>query len=196
MTRIAPLPSDTHVELDGAFDVYRKAMGFIPNSLLIMQRRPKMVKAFSLLTSSIWDPESTVNVGFKRLIGHFVSRVNGCQYCMAHNAGAALHQGIDALKLESIWEYKTSPHFTPAERVALDFALAAVAVPNAVDDALMDQMKAHWSDEDIIEIVGVVSLFGFMNRWNDTFATPLEEEPAAVGVKHLAKSGWAIGKHG
>jgi len=39
-------------------------------------------------------------------------------------------------------------------------------------------------------------MFGFLNRWNDSMATPLEEEPVEVGEKHLAKLGWDIGKHG
>jgi hypothetical protein len=40
-----------------------------------------------------------------------------------------------------------------------------------------------------------VALFGFMNRWNDTMATPLEAEPLEVGEKHLAGRGWEVGKH-
>lgn len=36
---------------------------------------------------------------------------------------------------------------------------------------------------------------GFLNRWNDTMATPLEEEPIEVGEKNLARSDWAVGKH-
>ena len=40
-----------------------------------------------------------------------------------------------------------------------------------------------------------VRALGFMNRWNDTMATPLEEEPVEVGEKHLAKTGWSVGKH-
>jgi alkylhydroperoxidase family enzyme len=114
---------------------------------------------------------------------------------MAHTAGAALRLGVDEKKLDAIWEYQTSPLYSAAERVALDFALAAAAQPNAVDDALFARMKAHWSEGQIVEIAATVSLFGFMNRWNDTMATPLEAEPVEVGEKHLADHGWEIGKH-
>lgn len=114
---------------------------------------------------------------------------------MAHTAGASLRLGIDAQKLEAVWEYRTSPLFTASERIALDFAIAAASQPNDVSDALFEQMKQHWSEGQIVEIAGVVALFGFMNRWNDTMATPLEEEPAEVGDKHLAVRGWQAGKH-
>lgn len=196
MTRIAPLPADPDNGLEDAFETYRRSLGFVPNSILIMQRRPKLVKALSQLAAAVWDPESTVDRGFKRLLAYMASRAHGCRYCMAHTAGAAMRLGIDPAKLDAIWEYQTSPLYSQAERIALDFALAAAAVPNDVDDAMFDKMKAHWSDDDIVEIVGVISLFGFMNRWNDTMATPLEEEPIEVGNTHLAAHGWEPGKHG
>lgn len=195
MNRIAPLPPQQDPLLQDAFDVYKRSLGFVPNSILIMQRRPKMVAALSQLAASIWDKESTVDIGFKRLLAHMASRAHGCQYCMAHTAGAALRLGVDEKKLDDLWGYQTSPLYSPAERVALDFALAAGSVPNAVDDEMFARMKQFWSDDDIVEITGVIALFGFMNRWNDTMATPLEEEPAEVGEKHLAQHGWTGGKH-
>ena len=134
MTRLSPLAPKDDVVLQGAFDTYKRALGFIPNSVLIMQRRPKMVAALAQLASSIWDRESTVDIGFKRLVAHMASRAHGCQYCMAHTAGAALRLGVTGDKLDQLWEYQTSSLFSPAERVALDFALAAGSVPNAVDD--------------------------------------------------------------
>lgn len=114
---------------------------------------------------------------------------------MAHTAGGALRLGVSDEKLAAIWQYRTSPLYSEAERVALDFALAAASQPNDVSDELFEEMKRHWTEGQIVEIAALVSLFGFMNRWNDTMATPLEEEPIHVGKKHLAKSGWRVGKH-
>ena len=94
-----------------------------------------------------------------------------------------------------MWEYRTSALYTERERVALDFAIAAASQPNDVTDELFEHMKRHWSQGEIVEIAAVVSLFGFMNRWNDTMATPLEEEPIEVGERVLAASGWHPGKH-
>ena len=114
---------------------------------------------------------------------------------MAHNAGGSLQQGIPEDKLAQVWEYPTSPLFPEAEKVAIEFAIAAASQPNDVTDELMDRMKQHWTEGQIVEIAATVSLFGFMNRWNDSMATPLEEEPLEVGGKHLADKGWAVGKH-
>ncbi len=81
------------------------------------------------------------------------------------------------------------------ERVALEFAIAAASQPNDVTDELFAQMKQHWNEGQIVEIAALVSYFGFMNRWNDTMATPLEDHPAEVAEKHISSHGWSIGKH-
>ncbi len=94
-----------------------------------------------------------------------------------------------------MWEYSTSPLYTEAERIALDVALAAGVVPNRVTDEMFAKLREYWSDGQIVEIVAMISLFGFLNRWNDTFATPLEDEAVAIGEKYLASHGWEAGKH-
>ena len=78
--RIAPLPQETTPELAGAFQTYVKVLGFVPNSVLIMQRKPKIVQALSQLAAAIWDPASEVPVGFKRMLAHLASRAHGCHY--------------------------------------------------------------------------------------------------------------------
>jgi uncharacterized peroxidase-related enzyme len=193
--RIKPLPPEHSPELTEQFEAMRKNLGFIPNSILIMQRKPKLAKALAQMTAAVWDPEGEVDRGFKRIIAHVASRAAGCQYCMAHTAGGALHFGVQDKKLAAVWEYATSPLYSDAERATLDFALAAAAVPNAVTDAMFTALRKHWTEEQIVEIVGVIALFGFLNRWNDTMATPLEDEPVEVAEKYLARGGWTIGKH-
>ena len=191
--RLAPLPPAP--ELTELFAPFERSLGFIPNSALIMQRQPKILRAFSQLLGAINGEEGEVDRGFRRLLSHVASRAAGCRYCMAHTAGGALRFGVSDAKLAAVWEYRTSPLYTDAERVALDFALAAAAVPNDVTDEMFAALRKHWSDNQVVEIVAVIALFGFLNRWNDTMATPLEEEPLHVGEKFLAAHGWEAGKH-
>lgn len=193
--RLEPLPPDP-----GFADVFARFApacgGFIPNAMLIMQRKPKILRAFVQMTGAVSDPEtSEVDIGFKRLIAHVASRAGGCRYCMSHTAGLARGSGIDDAKLEAVWEYGRSSLYTEAERIALDVALAAGGVPNAVTDEMFAKLRQHWSDGQILEIVAMIALFGFLNRWNDTFATPIEDGALAVGEKYLAPHGWEAGKH-
>ena len=94
-----------------------------------------------------------------------------------------------------MWEFETSDLFTPAERAALRVARDAAGVPNAVTDEEFDDLRAHFDDQQIVQIVATIGLFGYLNRWNDTMATTLEETPLAFGHEHLAECGWEPGKH-
>jgi hypothetical protein len=71
----------------------------------------------------------------------------------------------------------------------------AAQVPNAVSDADFAELKKHYTDAQIVDIVAVISLFGFLNRFNDTMATELEAPPIEAGKRFLAEKGWSVGKH-
>ena len=195
MAHLSPLPAETTPELADDFAIFERILGFVPNSLLTMQRRPDIVKGFGVLTNAVMSPEGSVDLGFKRLLAHFASRAAGCQYCEAHSLIAAGIHGISDEKIAAVWEYQSSPLYSDAERVALDYALAAGSVPNAVDEPLMVRMKQHWQEDQIVEILGAICLYGFLNRWNDSMATDLEEAPTALGDKVLRQGGWTGGKH-
>ena len=195
MAHMKPLPAATTPELKDDFDIFDKILGFVPNSLLTMQRRPKMVKGFGELTKGVMDPEGAVDLGLMRLIAHFSSRAAGCQYCEAHSLVAAKIHDIPQEKLDAIWDYQTSPLYSDAERVALDFAMAAGSVPNAVDAELFARMRQHWNEDQIVQILGAVCLYGFLNRWNDSMATDLEGSPREMGENVLSSGGWTGGKH-
>ena len=195
MAHMKPLPLETSPELADDFAIFERILGFVPNSLLTMQRVPAMVAAFGKLTKAVMDPQGEVDLGFMRLVAHFASRAAGCQYCEAHSLIAAEIHGIEQEKIDAIWEYASSPLYSDAERVALDFALAAGSVPNEVDDELMSRMREHWTENQVVQILGAVCLYGFLNRWNDSMATDLEDSPRAMGDRVLRRGGWTGGKH-
>jgi uncharacterized peroxidase-related enzyme len=195
MARLEPLPASTTPALAPHFDFFLGTLGFTPNSVLTMQRRPRLVQALAQLNAAAMDPEGEVDLGFRRLIGHVASKAAGCLYCQAHTLLGAANFGVSEAKLADVWTYATSPLYDAKERVALDFALAAAAQPNAVTDELFARLREHWTDVQIVEILGVVAMFGFLNRWNDSLATPLEAVPIAVAAKTAGDRGFDPGKH-
>jgi alkylhydroperoxidase family enzyme len=160
-----------------------------------MQRVPAIAKAVVQLNKAVFDPAGRVDLGLKRLIAHMASAASGCQYCKAHTTVSATRHGIDDEKMTAIYEYATNPLFSAAERVALDFAMDAASIPNAVTDDSYRALAEHWNEEEIVEILSVVCMFGVFNRWNDSMATPLEELPLARAGELLGDRGWEAGKH-
>jgi uncharacterized peroxidase-related enzyme len=193
---VEPLPSDHDAEVAELARFFNETLGFPPNSVLTMQRRPAIAKAFIALNKAVMENKGRVTSEQKRLIGCVASLTAGCRYCQAHTARAAERYGGSDARIAEVWNYERSDRFTPAEKAALAFAQAAASVPNAVDEKIAAELKQHWGDDEIVEILGVVALFGYLNRWNDSMATSLEAGAIESGEKHLAWRGWSPGKHG
>jgi uncharacterized peroxidase-related enzyme len=188
MSRLSALSFDAlPADLKGIMTAGEKIMGFSPNDGLIMARSPEMLKAFLGLVQSIYRPSELPN-DLKKLLGLMTSSASGCQYCQAHTQYGALKFGIAEQKIAAIWEYQSNELFTPAEREALDVARNAALLPNAVIDEQFTRLKQHFTEVQVVEIVGVISLFGFLNRWNATFKTDLEAAPALAIAKFDVKA--------
>lgn len=196
MTLVPPLSTDHDDETQQLADFYSETLGFCPNSVLTMQRRPEISKAFINLNKAVMENHGRVTSALKRMIAWVSSNTAGCRYCQAHAIRAAQRYGAEQEKLDNIWDYKTHPAFSKAERVALDFALAASTIPNTVDTEIKQRLYGHWNEGEIVEMLGVIALFGYLNRWNDSMATSIEEGAVESGEKYLRKHGWNTGKHG
>lgn len=198
------------------------AMGFAPNSLLAMGKKPNILGSFSMLFANIKGFSSTNTSAWtgiklmlknmkwslqakkkshlevpgylKDLIALVSSTASGCRYCQAHTAHTAHRSGVAVEKIQKVWEFQTSDLFTDKEKAALDFALAAGSVPNQVSPQHHETLQRYYSEEQIVEIVSTVAVFGFLNRWNDSMATQLEDKPLEFAQQYLSEN-WEAGKH-
>lgn len=195
MPLVTPLPQDHNEEVAELAKFFNETLGFCPNSVLTMQRRPAIAQAFINLNKAVMENHGRVTSEQKRLIGYLTSANTGCRYCQAHTILAAHRYGGTDERLESIWNFRESALYTDAEKAAFEFALAASSVPNAVDDNISAELNKHWDEGEIVEILGVISLFGYLNRWNDSMGTSLEDGAVEAGSQYLKHTGWEKGKH-
>jgi len=195
MAHIQPLPRNVTPDLIERFNHYHNTRGFVPNSILTMQRRPNIAKAFMALNQAILY-EGTVSEELKMLISLIASQAAGCRYCQAHMANLSSIYKASAEKIAAIWEWETSDLFSAAEKAALTLAFKASVLPNEAGQADFERVNAYYTEDEIVEIVGSIALFGYLNRWNDTMATDLEDYPKSVAEKVIGPVGWDAGKHG
>ncbi|PHP65110.1 hypothetical protein CSC94_20535 [Zhengella mangrovi] len=196
MSRLPPVDlQDLPPALRAKLEMVRGMMGFVPNSLAAMGHRPEILDTFLDMAAGVMGRPGDRLHEIKALCAHVSSNASGCRYCQAHTASTAARSGYEA-KLAAAFSFETSDLFTPAERAALTVAARAGMVPNMVEDEDMARLRQHYDDGECAEIMAMISLFGFLNRWNDTLATPLEAEPLAVAPSLLKHAGWTPGKHG
>lgn len=195
MTHVRPLARENLPQFEPFFQAAEQMMGgFVPNSLFTLGHRPEILQAFLLLAGTI-NGEGRVDTGLKQLVAYVASNAAGCRYCQAHTSAHAAHVGVALDKIEHAFEFETHPVFSDAERAALRLARDSALTPNLVEPEHFDAMRRHFDDAQIVELVAVCALFGFLNRWNDTMSTELESVPRAFASAHLRSAGWRIGKH-
>jgi uncharacterized peroxidase-related enzyme len=195
MPLVNPLATDADQEVIELAKFFNETLGFCPNSVLTMQHRPAIAKAFINLNMAVMANEGRVTAEQKRLIGYITSANTGCRYCEAHTILAAERYGGTEERLANIWSFRESDLYTNAEKAAFELALAASSVPNAVNEEITAQMHEYWNDGEVVEILGVISLFGYLNRWNDSMGTTMETGAVDAGERLLSESSWTRGKH-
>jgi len=176
-------------ELEEQFKKVESFMGYVPNAHLTMAEKPELLMAFSNLAMTIFQSEG-IDMQTKQLIALASSLSSGCKYCQAHTSHGAERAGMKEEKVAEILNYSQSDHYSDEERAVLDLAFASGRAPNESNAEHFNEIKKYFSDGQIIDIVSVISLFGFLNRWNDTFGTRLEDIPRDFVEEKLEPLGW------
>ena len=194
MPLIKPLSKIKDKETQELVTFFNETLGFCPNSVLTMQKKPHLAQAFVNLNKAVMDNAGSISSEFKRIIAYISSNTAGCRYCQAHTIRAAQRYGGEKERLEQAWDFENSSLFSEAEKVALRFTIAASSVPVSTSQELEELLQHHWDETDILEIMSVIALFGYLNRWNDVMGTSLEQD-AKDSAESLLQNHWDIGKH-
>ena len=176
-------------EFKDLFDLVESFMGYLPNAYLLMADKPDLMQAFAKMSASVFSAD-VLDIPSKQLIALASSLSAGCKYCQSHTSHGAERAGVPNEKIAEILNYQTSEYYEAKEVALLDLAFASGEVPNKATKAHFEKLKEFYSKEQILEVVAVISFFGFLNRWNDTFGTEIEEIPANYLTEELRPKNW------
>ncbi|MFP6816194.1 MAG: carboxymuconolactone decarboxylase family protein [Pseudomonadales bacterium] len=215
MSHVEPRSRTDVPALASVFSGAEATMGFVPNSMLTMAHMPQLPVAFMMLVNVVFggdletvmeqmrtqvpqldDADAGLAPGLEQLIAFACSVSAGCRYCQAHTSHNAHRMGEDQAKFDDVLNFETSAAYNDSERAVVGLALAAGAVPNEAAPQHFERLRDHFSERQIVQIVAVIAMFGFLNRWNDTMATQLEEPAVDYASGALDAIGWQLGKHG
>ena len=196
MAHMEPLSFDSVPEdIQERFTHYNKTRGFTPNSIQTMVRRPNIVRAFMQMNQVVLY-EGTVDEELKMLVSLIASQAAGCRYCQAHMANLSKIYNASKEKIAMAWDFESCSLFSDAEKAALRLAYYGAMSPSQASQAHFDEAYKYFDEGQVVEIVASISLFGFLNRWNDTMATELEDLPKEVAKDMIGGNfGWEPGKH-
>lgn len=190
MDRIAPATAEHFAQIAEHMARWQRTKGYPPNTWQTMARKPAVFRAYRELHGAVMMAGGEVPQGLKFMVAAVASMACGDGYCAAHNAENAHHiAGVPLEKIRALAAFRASALFDAAERAALELADAAAAHPPRVTDAHFDALRTHFSDDAMVELVAVISLLGWLNRWAQTVAPALEPEAAAFARAYLPGGG-------
>ncbi|MDR7093873.1 carboxymuconolactone decarboxylase family protein [Hydrogenophaga laconesensis] len=184
--RMAPLAADDPRSQNPQLEDLVNFVGYRPNALLTMARKPGVLPAVLGLVQTTLRGDGLIEPGLRFLLAAEACRGARCTYSAVHVVHAAQHAGVGWVQLDALPDHRRSGHFNARERAALGIASAGATLPVADAGPAFEAARPHFSDDELIEIVSIVALFGWFNRWNSLMRSTLEPVPAEA-LHHV---GW------
>lgn len=91
------------------------------------------------------------------------SQINGCAYCIDMHTIDAEAQGESHQRMHSLAAWREAPFFSARERAALAYAEAATTLDHAMIETALDDARAYFAEDELIQLVWVVAM---INTWN------------------------------
>jgi len=156
---------------------------------------PELTRIFLPLVELVMVSPGNLTRQLRSELFTMASVAGGCQHCQAHGTYTLHMMGVDADRIRDIWTFEQASEFTEAEKAALRLARDGASVPNMVEPRHFADLRRHFSDRQIVEMLAVISLAGWYNRWNNSIATVTDQESVDWARANLQSVGWTLGKH-
>ena len=169
--RIAPIEKPKGLFMRYVYRAIRKQIGKVIMPAKVVYARVPRAAMVSRDLHLMCERGMTIEPEIRFLITTFVAGINKCAFCVDISKAMALRNGLDVDKFKHLHEYRESSLFTPRERAALAFVEAATRDKN-VPDAIFNEVKKHFSDQEIVEITLLNAVENYYNLIN----IPLEIE--------------------
>src|SRR5690242_18515937 len=109
-----------------------------------------------------------------------VSKLNACDYCVAHHTPFLAVEGVSPAGVERLLDYSDHPEFDERDRLVVEYAIAAWERPNRIPEALFDRLRRVFTEAQIVELTLRITLCGFFNKFNDALGIEEEDEANAA----------------
>lgn len=171
------LPEDARA----IFERYTTEYGPFENQAMIFAQRLPALRHIMGLLLNLAD-EAVLPKRYLEIALVAVSKMNECKYCVAHHAPRLAEQGFDPEATDRILDDEV-PGFDAVDMLVRDYSVQVTNNFQYMRDAIFDDLKKHFSEEQIVELTLRIALCGFFNRFNDALQISMEhgvEEDAGV----------------
>ncbi len=155
------------------YERFAREYGPFLNQVKVFAHRPAVLKHIQGLLLDLKD-EAILPKRYLEIVLVVVSKLNECTYCVSHHAPRLVEQGLAVETVEHILE-PDCPGLDDVDRLVRDYALQVTEKPRYMRDAIFEDLRQHFSEEQIVELTVRTALCGFFNRVNDALQIGIED---------------------
>lgn len=170
-------------EVRGVYQRFAQDYGPFLNQVKVFAHRPPALRHIMGLLLDLAD-DAILSKRHLEIALVVVSKLNECEYCVAHHAPRLLEQGLPPESVARILE-PDCPGLDEVDRLVRDYAVQVTEKPQYMRDAIFEQLREHFSEEQIVELTLRTALCGFFNRFNDALQIDMEDGV----VEHMLAAG-------
>ena len=152
----------------------KKRYGKILKPGLLWARVPKLFAAVAALYGVLDRKRSPISPELRSLITVRVSQINHCAFCVDINGMVLAKRGGNEDKLHALACWQGSVLFSETERAVLEYAEAMTYSDRQVSPELMNSVKQYFSDDEIVELTGLIAFQNLSSKFNAALDVPAE----------------------
>lgn len=181
MTQLQKIePEDATGEVAELYKAATVMLGRVPNFYRFLAHSPYVAKML-LPFNAVMQRQgggSILTTKIKEMVVIKTSKINGCAYCYAHNTSLGRAAGISEEQVIAIDgdDYMNSGLLSGREKAAVLWADHVTR--NTVRDhpEVRDQVRAHFSDAEMVELTLISGMFNMFNRFMDCMGVPMDTQ--------------------
>ena len=188
MSRIAPLKAERAGLLKRfALRYATRAFGFLPEPLGVTAHHAGVFWTWVIAETGVHRTWRTLPSGIAELATLRAAAVIGCPWCLDFGSALAKSSGVSDIQLRDLHRWADSDAFDEAESLALAYADMMTRTPMAVSDDLVEQLRTHFSDSQLVELTALIALENQRSRFNH--ALGMTSQGFSSGTCALAAEG-------
>ncbi len=149
-------------EAQKLLEAISKKYGKILNIFGTMAHQPDVLQGVVNINDGL---QNDLPANLRELAYYKSSHINNCEYCSHYHKQAALKSGVSEEQLAAIGDYASSDLFSDVEKSVLAYAEQLTKDAN-VEASVVEEVKKHLSDKELVTLASAVALANFTNRFN------------------------------
>ena len=178
MARVRDIaPSELPADLTQIYEEFAGSYGPFRNQVAVFAHVPAALRHLMPMLLEL-RAAATLPKRYLELAIVAVSRLNACDYCVAHHKPFLVVEGVSAAGVDRLLDWRDHPELDEIDRLVVEYAIAVTEHPNRLPETIFARLRRHFTEAQIVELTLRITLCGFFNRFND--ALQIEEEHEAT----------------